>query len=253
MKVVSVITAIHAEGVEYLPEAYESLASQDLPRGWEWEWLIQEDGPGISTTKYSPFIDDERIKISSSRKGGPHVARTVALGRSQGSLIKNFDSDDRLAPGVLERDIRALQDNPVGWVTSRVLDMLPDGSTKGFPGDPDPGILPRGAVLAHWEQHRRAQVHPATLCARRELVMALGGWMALPSSGDTGLLLGLDALSPSGWFAHEVGLLYRKHDGQITANPAHSHGEEYDARMRVIREHAAALHLLDSTARLSPL
>ncbi|MEV0505433.1 hypothetical protein AB0I84_48785 [Streptomyces spectabilis] len=64
--------------------------------------------------------------------------------------------------------------------------------------------------------------------------------MALPASGDTGLLLGLDALA-SGWFIGDTGLIYRKHNGQITNNPAHASGQEWEARMALIREHAEAL------------
>ncbi|QEV39866.1 hypothetical protein CP978_16030 [Streptomyces nodosus] len=51
---------------------------------------------------------------------------------------------------------------------------------------------------------------------------ALGGWMALPSSEDTGLLMALNAVS-TGWFIEECGLLYRKWPGQSTAQDAHHH------------------------------
>lgn len=239
-RLISIITPIHPAGVNFLQETYSSVSSQALPPGWAWEWLIQEDGEGVNAADHLP--DDNRIRISTSRRGGPHVARTVALGRSTGELIKNLDADDVLAPGALRRDIEALDADPeAGWTTSRVLDLLEDGTFKGFDGDPEQGRIPRGAVLAHWQQHRRAQVHPATLCARRQLVMALGGWMALPASGDTGLLLGLDALA-HGNFCPEVGLYYRKHSGQITAHPHHADGDEWEARMRVIAEHAQALH-----------
>lgn len=242
----SIITPVHREGVAYLRETYGSLTSQVLPEGWEWEWLIQEDGSGVNARDHVP--DDPRIRIAASRQGGPHVSRTVALGRSSGELIKTLDSDDLLTEGALARDIRVLTDYPeVGWTTSSVLDLLPDGTRVGFAGDPPEGLIKSGEVLAYWELHRRAQVHPATLCARRQFVFALGGWMALPSSGDTGLLLGLDAFSP-GWFTAEVGLLYRKHDGQITADPAHAQGPEWDARMRVIGERARAFQALFGTA-----
>ncbi|MFD4756359.1 glycosyltransferase [Streptomyces sp. NPDC058426] len=242
MPVISIITPVHQAGVGFLPDAYASLSDQSLPAGWAWEWLIQEDGDSVGAAAYVP--EDPRIRVASSRQGGPHVARTVALGRSTGELIKNFDSDDVLADGALWRDVRTLDEHPeIGWVTSRVLDLLSDGSLVGFDGDPSAGRIPRGAVLSHWEQGMRAQVHPATLCARRSLVVALGGWMALPASGDTGLLLGLDALA-DGWFMEEVGLHYRKHEGQITAHASHAEGDEWQARMSVIAERSRALGTL---------
>lgn len=98
---------------------------------------------------------------------------------------------------------------------------MPDGSTIGFDQDPDEGPIQPVEVLQHWLTHgHRAQVHPATLCMRRSLLLMLGGWMALPASEDTGLLLALNAVS-TGYFIAEPGLLYRKWDGQSTAAAAH--------------------------------
>ncbi|MET7650536.1 MULTISPECIES: hypothetical protein [unclassified Streptomyces] len=39
-----IVTAVHAPSARYLPEAYESLRAQELPAGWEWHRVIQEDG-----------------------------------------------------------------------------------------------------------------------------------------------------------------------------------------------------------------
>lgn len=153
-----------------------------------------------------------------------------------------LDADDQLAPGALARDLAALEgDRTIGWATSRVLDFLPDGSTAGFPGDPDNGPVERGAVLDFWKANGfRAQVHPATLFVRRDLVLALGGWMALPASEDTGLLLALNAVS-RGWFSAEVGLLYRKWEGQATGQASHVDPAEREARMAVVEARARAL------------
>ncbi|CAL9625762.1 hypothetical protein SUDANB58_05939 (plasmid) [Streptomyces sp. enrichment culture] len=165
----------------------------------------------------------------------------MALARSEGELVKVLDADDQLTPGALARDVQTLTEHEaIGWTTARVLDLLPDGSHRGFEGDPPAGRIERGSVLAHWRAHHRAQVHPATLCMRRDLVVALGGWMALPASGDTGLLVALDAVRP-GWFTAEVGLLYRKWEGQITAASQHRGGPEWEARMRIIEARGDAL------------
>ncbi|MGY4966760.1 glycosyltransferase family 2 protein [Streptomyces sp. 900105245] len=240
MKTISVVTPVHREGVRFLGEAYASLKEQVLPSGWSWEWCVQEDGDGVDAAAQLP-TDDPRIHIDSSRRGGPHVARTMAFARSTGRFVKNLDADDRLALGVLARDVAVLTSrSDVGWTTSRVLDLMEDGTTRAFEGDPKPGLLPRGSNFSFWEENRRPQVHPATLCVRRSLLALLGGWMALPASGDTGLLLGLDALS-AGWFSQETGLLYRKHAGQITTHPAHRGGSEWEARMSLIQERALAL------------
>ncbi|MDH6624265.1 glycosyltransferase involved in cell wall biosynthesis [Streptomyces sp. LBL] len=240
---VAVVTAVHAPSARFLPEAHASLCAQELPDGWEWHWVIQEDGTTDAVAPHVP--DDPRVTFRQGRPGGPGVARTIALAHADGEYVKILDADDRLAPGTLARDVAALEaDRELGWATSRALDHLPDGSTVGFPGDPGHGPIARGAVLDFWTANDfRAPVHPATLCVRRDLLVALGGWMALPASEDTGLLLALNSVS-RGWFSREIGLLYRKWDGQMTSQASHTDPAERAARMAVVEARARALSSL---------
>lgn len=237
---VAVVTAVHPPSARFLPDAYKSLCEQRLPEGWEWRWVIQEDGGSQDVRPYVP--EDERVTFRQGRRGGPGVARTIALARASGEYVKVLDADDQLAPGVLARDLAVLEADPgIGWATSRVLDLWPDGSTAGFPGDPPGGPIERGDVLGFWKANGfRAPVHPASLFVRRELLVALGGWMALPASEDTGLLLALNAVS-RGWFSAEVGLLYRKWEGQVTGQAPHVDPGERAARMAVAEARALAL------------
>lgn len=64
--------------------------------------------------------------------------------------------------------------------------------------------------------------------------------MALPASEDTGLLLALNSVA-RGWFSSEVGLLYRKWEGQATGQAAHTDTGERDARMAIVEARARAL------------
>jgi glycosyltransferase involved in cell wall biosynthesis len=238
---VSVITPVYPPADAYLPEAYQSLVAQRLPNGWNWEWLVQEDGETGSVKELVPH-DDPRIRPGIGRHGGPSVARNLALARAQGSLVKVLDADDMLCPGTLSRDIKILsEDLSVAWTTSRVIDLLPDGATAGFEYDPPEGKLVGTDVLRHWREHDyRASVHPATLCIRRAHLLALGGWMALPASEDTGLLISLSVIS-NGYFTSEAGLYYRKWPGQTTNQTAHTHPAERAARMKLIEDRAEAL------------
>ncbi|WP_328359836.1 glycosyltransferase family 2 protein [Streptomyces sp. NBC_00445] len=237
---VVVVTAVHAPSAAFLADAHKSLCAQELPAGWEWHWVIQEDGTTDAVAPYVP--DDGRVTFRQGRPGGPGVARTIALAHADGDYVKILDADDQLTPGALARDLAALEADPtIGWATSRALDLLPDGSTVGFPGDPGHGPVERGTVLNFWQANDfRAQVHPATLCVRRDLLLALGGWMALPASEDTGLLLALNSVS-RGWFSAEVGLLYRKWEGQVTGQASHVDPGEREARMAVVEARARAL------------
>jgi hypothetical protein len=135
-----------------------------------------------------------------------------------------------------------MTENPdVAWTTSRVLDLLPDGSTVGFEGDPLHGRLKPGVVLDYWRAHNfRLPVHPTTICIRRPLLTALGGWMGVPGSDDTGMLIAASVLT-TGFFHSEVGLLYRKHEGQESAGTGHNEPVEWNTRMSLISERADSL------------
>jgi glycosyltransferase involved in cell wall biosynthesis len=226
MPTISVITAVYRPDPEYLREARNSVATQELPPGWDLEWLVQEDGRSDTAEQLlgaEPWISHGR-----NRHGGQAITRNLALASSRGELVRNLDQDDVLAPGALVRDIAALDAHPdIGWATSRVLDLLPE-------------------AVQHWRSHGyRLPVHPTTLCIRRPLAVALGGWMAVPGSEDTGLLIAASVLT-TGWFTGEVGLLYRKWPGQASASPDHTETIEWQARMSLISERAEQLAQLNA-------
>lgn len=239
-RVISLVTPVHPPAAQFLADAYASILAQDLPDGWDWQWVIQEDGHSAAVLAAIP--DDHRISFGTGRAGGPAVARTLSLSRVAGEIVQVLDADDQLTPGALARVIDVFTNHAdVGWTTTRVVDLLPDGTTQGFDFDPPPGRLTHGSVLAHWQSHSyRASVHPATLAVRRDLLLELGGWMALPASEDTGLLLALDA-TVDGCFIPEAGLLYRKWPGQMTAQSDHIDTDEREARFRVIEQRALAI------------
>nr|WP_205863883.1 glycosyltransferase [Planosporangium mesophilum] len=238
---ISVITPVHEPSVRYLPDAYDSLVAQELPAGWAWEWVVQEDGQTGTVSAALPA--DPRLSPGTGRKGGVATARNMALARAEGSLVRVLDADDRLTPGALAREIAAFAQSPaLGWTTASVLDLLPDGSTVGWEHtDPPDGPLPYAYVLNNFQQNNyRLPVHPATLCLRRELAVALGGWMALPGGEDTGLLLAASVVA-DGYFIGRPGLLYRKHPDQITGQATWTEPTEWNARMRLIEARAHAL------------
>lgn len=240
-RLLSVITPVYKPEPEYLKAAFDSVVSQELPDGWALEWVLQEDGDsGIAEDILRGA--DNRVVFHRGRRGGVALTRNLALANSRGELVKNLDADDILTAGVLRRDIETLTAHPdIGWTTSRLLDLLPDGSTVAFDNDPPHGRLAPGLVLNHWRAHNfRLPVHPTTVCIRRPLVTAIGGWMGVPGSDDTGMLIAASILAP-GFFDSEVGLLYRKWPGQETARREHTQSNEWQARMSLIDERANAL------------
>ncbi|MGW3612543.1 glycosyltransferase family 2 protein [Micromonospora sp. NPDC005163] len=243
-KLISVVTPVHGPSIPYLADSYESLRAQEMPDGWTWEWLVQEDGRTGDVEAVLP--QDSRVLGATGKAGGPGVARNMAMARSQGSLLRVLDADDQLTPGALAREIEVLSSRPdIGWTTSSVLDLMPDGSTVSWQhADPAGGRLDRAEVLSYFHDNGyRLPVHPATLCIRRELSLALGGWMALPGGEDTGLLLAASVVA-DGYFIDEPGLLYRKHPDQITAQADWTATAEWQLRMQLIESRAIALRSL---------
>ncbi|GAA4630350.1 glycosyltransferase family 2 protein [Actinoallomurus vinaceus] len=247
-RVISIVTAAYEPVPEFLRAAYESILGQELPAGWAWQWVVQEDGETGDVAALLP--EDPRVSPSHGRRGGAGTARTLALSRVRGELVKVLDADDLLTPGALARDIDVMERHPdIAWATSRALDLLPDGSRVGVDGGPPAGRLASGTLLRQWQERgHRLPVVPATLCVRRELLFALGGWMALPASEDTGLLLAVDAVS-DGYFTAEPSMLYRKWHGQATGQAAHVDGAEWTARVRIVEQRAAALAALYGSDR----
>ena len=87
-RIVSVVTAVHGPSVGFLPDAYASLADQVLPAGWGWQWLVQEDGTTGRPRDVLP--GDPRISVGTGRPLGQGIARTYALARAEGELVKVF-------------------------------------------------------------------------------------------------------------------------------------------------------------------
>ncbi|WP_158886132.1 glycosyltransferase [Amycolatopsis anabasis] len=215
MPTISVITAV-LDGVhQHLAAAYESLVQQDLPAGWDWQWVVQEDGR--SGRPLAELPDDPRISTGMGEHGRPAAARTLALSRATGRLMLSLDADDLLPVGALARAITTLTRRPdLGWCVAPALDLFPDGRLRFGPRDPASGPLPPGR-LAAGEASGLLPVVGGTLVTYTALVRALGGWPAFTRDEDVALLLAVEAVAP-GWMLAEPGLLYRQWPGSTTAS-----------------------------------
>lgn len=212
MPLISIITPVLAGKEQYLPELWASLLSQDMPPGWKWEWVVQEDGATGRPLALLP--DDQRISPGKAPHGRQAMARTITLSRVRGVLTRAVDADDVLPPGALHRDITVLMQRPgTGWCVSPALDLLPDGTLHAGPRDPDPGPLPPGFV-ADGERSGILPVVGGTMCTYTQLIRVLGGWPAIPAE-DVGLLIAVEAVA-DGWMHAEPGLHYRRWPGAMS-------------------------------------
>lgn len=218
----SVLTATVPSRAKLLLEAYESLISQQLPPGWRWEWVVQEDGPGELRRLLQPlFSRDERVRYYwNGSQSGAGSTRNMALSRCHGEFVRNLDDDDRLLPGALSQDVLALSgDGSLGWAVSPAIDVYSDGSQQSGFDLVSPGRILPGDLVRAWRgvDLKRLPVHPATATYRLSLLWELGGWMGIPFAEDTGLLMAASTMA-EGWYGSEPSLLYRKWPGQVTAS-----------------------------------
>jgi hypothetical protein len=236
--ILSVITAVIDGRHAHLGAAHQSLLRQEMPDGWSWEWIVQEDGH--TGRPLAALPEDPRISCGTGRPARAATARTLALERATGVLVRALDADDLLPAGALARDITTLTSHPeVGWCVSPALDLVADGRLVPGPRDPKPGRLQPG-FLAAMERVGSTPVVGGTMCTYTELVRALGGWQALPASEDIALLLAAEAVA-DGWMLAEPGLIYRRWDGSSTVDPAHREAGETALRRAVLLGRADAL------------
>jgi Glycosyl transferase family 2 len=216
-RLLSVVTATIPERRDTVLGCYESLINQEMPAGWRWEWVVQEDSETPSLAGILP--DDARIGgWWNGVHGGSAQTRNLALARCGGSLVRVLDDDDELEQGALFQDIEALEADPsLGWATSPAVDILPDGSTCAPAEVIPPGRVERGVLFEEWKRAGGLPpVVPGTMTIRRSLLRAFGGWMALPASEDTGILMAVSSLFP-GHYGEKVSLRCHKSAFQITA------------------------------------
>ncbi len=240
-RIISVVTPVYDGGDAYLLETYESVRAERerLPEGWDLQWLVQEDG--TTGNPLSRLPNESWISTGMSSKGGAGAARTMALPRAKGELVRALDADDLFTAGALAREITAMGDHPdMGWCVSAGLDLLPDGSTVPGPYDPPEGPLTYEALLAAYDANR-FPVMAQQVTVRKPLLMAVGAWPALPAWETVAAVLLCAAVS-DGWMIATPGGYYRKHSAQTTAQADYADTVDAYHLRDVVRAQAEALH-----------
>ncbi|MDO3332797.1 Uncharacterised protein [Mycobacteroides abscessus subsp. bolletii] len=219
MPTISILTPAQKVRRAFVMEAGESIAAQNLPDGWDLEWVVQEDGeqPGLGDDiAWFPFARYE----PNNQQLGEGQTRNLALTRAVGEFVHVLDSDDLLLPDAMATAINAFGQYPqIHWVAAQGDDLLADGSRVSFQlpieiGLVEPGIV--GDYLCHNHADSFLPVHTAGLTMRTTTTRALGGWGSYPRGADACLLAALVELT-TGYVPPAVTWLYRKHPGQVTA------------------------------------
>lgn len=218
MPLLSVLTAAIGEWAEYVTEAGHSVAGQELPAGWQVEWIIQEDGPEPALAELAAHFPFARYAANGERLGVA-VTRNLGLTRVAGTLVHVLDCDDLLLPGGLGAVLRAFDTHPrIHWVAAQADNLLPDGTREAFEPASPTGYVEAGAVGDFILANGRAPFLPNGATLRTATARALGGWAAVPTDDETALLVAISELAP-GYYTPEVTWLYRQHDRQTSRRP----------------------------------
>jgi glycosyltransferase involved in cell wall biosynthesis len=228
MPLISVITATYAPTADYLQETADSIAAQELPPGWDLEWVVQEDG---DSPQLSGFF--ERVPFAKYAANGRHyltaLTRNLALSRASGVLMQALDQDDLLLPGALTTLIPRFAEHRIHWAIGQADDLMPDGTRRAYPSRIPFGLMKTGQVNA-WaaEAGGNWEIHAACLMMRTASIRALGGWTGIPGDDELATFAALSEIT-DGWYDEALTWLYRHHEKQMHRTAA---AEERSAMCR---------------------
>ncbi|SDM55486.1 Glycosyl transferase family 2 [Allokutzneria albata] len=211
MPLLSVLTAVRNAIPEFFAEAAASVAAQELPAGWELEWLVQEDGDDPAASELCPGARYE----ANGAQLGTATTRNLALSRARGELVAVLDYDDVLLPGGLGTVVNAFAEHPgIGWAVGQADDLV-DGVTVPYELKYPCGLVTAGTIGKLYEETGLCQVACAGLVMPTEIVRAFGGWAAIPRAEDVGLFIAISEVY-DGYQEPAVTWAYRKHPAQTT-------------------------------------
>jgi glycosyltransferase involved in cell wall biosynthesis len=215
-----------------------SVLSQEMPSGWDVEWVVQEDGS--EPELHDKFPDDDRIKYAANGTSlSIGMTRNLALTRVTGELIQVLDHDDLLLPGALASMIPAFSNSRAHWAVGQADDLLPDGTREEWPSALPLGRVPAGTVNQWAREHDgNWPIHCAGLTMRTATVRAIGGWAGFPYDDDIIMFACLSEIS-EGFNEPKTTWLYRQHPAQVTRSD--SRREWSDAARKIALQRAASV------------
>jgi glycosyltransferase involved in cell wall biosynthesis len=240
MPLISIVTAVHASGAEYLADTAGAIAAIRLPRGWDLEWIVQEDGDRPELAGRFAGLTFPVSYAANGHQYGTALTRNLALTRASGVLVQALDQDDVLLPNVFMTLIPRFTANRIHWAIGQADDLMPDGTRRPYPSP-----IPFGLMRAGYANARAADdggnwpIHAAALMMRTATLRALGGWTALPYDDELATFAAMSEVA-DGWYDRVITWLYRHHDRQLHRTPAAQALSATGRRVAMQRAQAAA-------------
>jgi glycosyltransferase involved in cell wall biosynthesis len=216
MKTISVIIPAFNRK-DYIASAIDSVLQQRLPKGWEMEVIVADDGSTDGTLRVVKTFGKKITLIKLPPAGKPAGPRNAALRKAKGELIAFQDSDDLWAPGKLLEQIPVFDDPNVvlSYGSAEIMDA--NGNKTGkytFP----PKLI--GAQKTFKQLLATNFVSTLTVMVRRSALTEVGSFSELNdlrAVEDYELWLRIASKFPGGLAPVEKTLAYyRKHDQNIS-------------------------------------
>ena len=215
MPLVSIITPTQAHNATHIGALWRSLEGQVLAPGWEWEWLVQEDGQQPAMRELLPADPRIRYDALGVQIGGA-ATRNTAVARASGDLIAGMDHDDYYEQGGLAALVEPLAEDPtVAWSCARMRWQNPDGTSWVKPDVYPPGRVEPGAIAETFIRSNDFPFPASITVYRRPHLVAHGGWPAVARSTDA-VLLAAFATRWAGVWVDRIAATYRRWPAQHT-------------------------------------
>lgn len=230
---VTVITAAK-NATRFLPEAMASIVAQTFT---DWHHVVVDDGSTDDTAALVRDLAarDDRVELISLPKSiGPYAAANIALMRACSEYVARLDADDVALPGRLARQVAALDESGRAASAGTWQALGPNGIDDRLRHVPTnhTGVL-------KWMLCLRGGPLHSTLVARTEWFQGIGGYGA-ERIGEDYRLFCRAARERQLTLVRDPLVLYRFHEGQITAQADGKRDEAARLRVRLEHLHACA-------------
>jgi len=224
-KTYSLITGVLPSSSDHLLDCAKSINQLTIPPNWHIQWIVCADGTTEEAAPLKPPLIDimqdaqtELIFHCTTRHVGTAAARNLALAFANGDLVRQLDADDLLFPDAIEKDILTLQNDHFTYCASGTVNLYEDGEMVEWAGTPDSGPIPQHQLYDWWAHDTHiVEIHTGAVCARTNIVRAVGGWMGIWPNEDTGLLLMLSEMG-LGTYRKDPSMVYRFWEGASTSD-----------------------------------
>jgi len=194
----------------FLADAIESVLRQTYPR---FEVLVVNDGSPDDTAAVAARYE---VGYFEQAHAGLAAARNAGLERCRGEFVVFLDADDRLLPDALRINRARLDADPaLAFVAGASRYIARDGT----PLTTNPPPLPLGNVYLELLRRNRIRM-PAMVMFRRSVFEDIGRFdTTVDACADYDVYLRISRLFPVA-FHHELVAEYRRHEANMSLNPA---------------------------------